>query len=562
METMATPLAAGILTALLAAPQAPAEHGGRWVEIESPAFTVFSDAGVEEALQTLVRFQKVQAALAPALPAPHPSGERDLWIVAARDEASLRVLAPGWWQAGEDHHPSSLHLTGRDHELILLRTDLHDDEGYHAAYRGFASHLLGLESPGVPPWARRGLADFYGRIAVGEDGALVGRTAVTHIRTLRRSGLLPLRELLAAGPAAAESLDAEGLRRFDAQSWALVHYLTLGEEGTRQAELARFLDLVGQGREAGPAAREAFGEAEDLDEVLRRYVHRQTFATRTIPDPPAPGLGAAPARSLSAAEGWTLRGAIHLVGDRLPEARACIGEALRLDAGLAWAHEVRAGIAWAEDDPPATREAAERSLALEPDRRVASLLRERAAGPPTVNGAEHLCQRGDLDSCALLGGWLLDGEGVAPDVSRGAALLEEACHGGLARTCLELGWRYREGRGVAADLAASARMLEAACTRGEATGCVALAWALQNGDGVPRDVLRAAALYEDTCQAGEGSCCTRLGLLLLAGDEIPPDRGRARELLERGCRLGDATGCSSLESWNEAAPARVSPPRP
>jgi TPR repeat protein len=373
------------------------------------------------------------------------------------------------------------------------------------------------------------------------------------------------------------------LRRFDAQSWALVHYLMLGDAGGHRQSLARFLALVGEGREAGDAARRTLGDPEALGDALASYVRKRAFDMETIETGSHREVQTSSERPLSSAEALTMRAAVHLAGGRHGDAHACVDEALRLDPELAWAHEIRAALAWAEDDPLVAREAVEKALVLDPDRPLAARIRRRVSGPPTVKGAETLCEAGDLGACVTLGSWLIDGSGTVADPSRGVELIDEACEGGAVEACQQLAWRHRngdgvevnlgralayvekacragdgraclaaaldhqKGQGVPADAAAAARMLESACTHGERAGCVALAWALQNGQGVRRDLARAAALYEDECLAGRGEACTRLGLLYVAQNGLPTDRRRAEGLLARGCALGDQLGCSNLE---------------
>ena len=587
---MTAGLLAGIL-AVGAAVSVPAEKDGTWVEVTSPTFVVLTDAGSSAARRTISRFEKIRAALESAMPSARQSGDRELLVVAARDERSLRSLVPEWWEKKDGIRPSTIHLTGRDHVFLLVRTDLRedDDDGYHAAYWGYASHLIGLNVPGPPLWLSRGLADFYARTTVQRDRVLVGRAAASHVRTLRERGLMPVTALWAVDRQSPEYLDRHRLRRFDAQSWVLVHSLMLGDEGAHREELTSFLGLLGGGQGPVDAARAAFGDPKALDRALASYVRRKAFLMEAIEAEVDGVAQASPERPLTSAEALTMRAAVHLAGERFADAHACLDEALRLDPKLAWAHEIRAALAWADDDPLVAREAVERALALEPGRLVATRLRKRLSGPPTVGGAERLCEGGDLETCLILGGWLIDGNGTAPDPSRGVALVERACSGHQVEACRQLSWRYRQGngvevdgalavaflekacsagdsqaclaaasehrmgRGVPADPAAATRMLESACTRGEKKGCVALAWALQSGEGVPRDLERAAALYEDGCFGGDGEACTRLGLLLVAPDGLAHDPQRAEELLGKGCELGDPLGCSGLEMLRQVS---------
>lgn len=580
-------LLAGVLA--LGAAAAPVEKDGTWIEVKSPFFVVLTDAGGGAARRTISRFEKIRAAFAAVMPTAKLSGERELLIIAPRSEKSLRSLVPEWWENKDGIRPSTVHLTGRDHVFVLVRTDLRedDDESYHAAQWGYSSHLIGLNVPRLPLWAYRGFADFYARTTVQKERVLVGRAAALHVRTLRDRGLMPVSALWAVDRRSPEYLDRDRLPRFDAESWTLVHYLMLGDKGVHRPTLARFLALLGQNREPEDAAREAFGDPRQLDEALGVYIRSQAFYMQNIEADVDSKVQTSPERPLSSAEALAMRAAVHLASERYPDAHACLDEALRIDPKLAWAHEIRASLAWAEEDPLVAREAVERALALEPGRPLATRLQERVSGPPTVTGAERLCDAGDLEACANLGAWLIDGSGGTTDPARGVALVEKACSGGRAEACASLSWRHRQGKGVPVDAGravallekacaagdtesclaaasdhqagrgvpanpeAAGRMFETACTRGDRNGCIALAWMLQKGEGVPRDLERATALYEDGCLAGDGASCTRLGLLYVAPDGLPNDPEHAKQLLGKGCELGDPWGCSNLEIVTE-----------
>lgn len=592
-----------LLAALVAAPtiaaDVPKEKDGRWVEMKSPTFSLVTDAGEEAGRRTIARFEKIRTAFAAAIPSARHAEEGELLIVAVRDEESLRSLVPGYWEEKRGVRPASVHLVGLDRVFILVRTDLRedDDESFRAAHWGYASHLTQLNAPGAPLWVDRGLADFYARTTVERSRVLVGRTAPLHVRILRERGLVPMRTFYEVDRHSPEYLDRDELRRFDAQSWALAHYLMLGDEGAHRDRLGRFLLLLGEGKEREAAASRAFGDPDALEQALNAYVQGQAFSMHPIDTEVAQDLEETTVRPLTAAESLTLRGSVHLAGEALPQARACLDEALRIEPGLAWAHEVRASVAWAEGDPVAARETIARALEIEPDRPRARRLQERFAGPPTLKGAERLCHAGDSSECVRLGSAIIDGgSGLPPDPERGVALLQRVCNGGEAEACRQLSWRFRQGAGVPADPsrarellelgcaagdglsclsaaaehrsagegsgggAAAAGLLESACTHGETEGCLTLAFVLQTGEGVPQDLDRAAALYHDGCQSGSGASCTRLGLMYARPGGLTMDLARARALLEKGCALGDDLGCSTLESLKLAAALDTSSP--
>src|SRR5262249_46298918 len=65
---------------------------------------------------------------------------------------------------------------------------------------------------------------------------------------------------------------------FYAESWAMVHYLMLGNDGKRRPQLGTYMNLVAHGKDAGESFTEAFQtDYATLEKELRQYAGRSTF---------------------------------------------------------------------------------------------------------------------------------------------------------------------------------------------------------------------------------------------------------------------------------------------
>ncbi len=80
-----------------------------------------------------------------------------------------------------------------------------------------------------------------------------------HLELLRRRTPLPLLVLFNIDRGSSEY--NEGTKRgiLYAQSWALVHWLMLGEKAQRQPLLVQFIGLLNEGAESASAFEQAFG---------------------------------------------------------------------------------------------------------------------------------------------------------------------------------------------------------------------------------------------------------------------------------------------------------------
>jgi Tfp pilus assembly protein PilF len=159
-------------------------------------------------------------------------------------------------------------------DFILLRSDAANGDRtvYHELTHQFIEHTTGK----MPAWFDEGMAEYYSTFRTEGDAAHIGRPVADHVLWLRNQPLMPLRELFATTRASPVFNDGERIRRFYAQSWALVHYLMV--DPGRRAQLIRFLDLLGAGKSVDEAFPGAFKmQMSEMEEALRAYLRRVSF---------------------------------------------------------------------------------------------------------------------------------------------------------------------------------------------------------------------------------------------------------------------------------------------
>jgi tetratricopeptide (TPR) repeat protein len=267
---------------------------------------------------------------------------RMLRIVAFDSEAEyqpfrINAFSPAYFVSG----------SGQD-TIVLGRLT---KESFPALRHEFVHHLVRARWQRLPLWLEEGLADLHGGIEAGVAQARGGR--------LRRTGLLPLRELALVDRASSGYQEKEAALQFYAQSWALtgllmtepayrggawslVDRLIQGEsleaavagvygQGLEQMEsdLAGHLKrLKATGKGATPALQPATASTAKLDEVglalagllllkgdtggAQRYLDRLAETSRGNP------------------ELWSLTGDLALKEGRAADARIALQEALRL----------------------------------------------------------------------------------------------------------------------------------------------------------------------------------------------------------------------------------------
>ena len=117
-----------------------------------------------------------------------------------------------------------------------------------AIFHEYAHFLVSNSQGSVPVWVGEGLAELYEMTEQldGGKGVIIGRAPAHHVELLKASTMMPIKELVAVGHDA--SVYNEGNRRsvLYAQSWALVHYLTLGSPA-RAPQFRKYLGALRAG---------------------------------------------------------------------------------------------------------------------------------------------------------------------------------------------------------------------------------------------------------------------------------------------------------------------------
>jgi hypothetical protein len=94
-----------------------------WIEVKSLSFTVVSDAGVGSARNVAWQFEQARAAFTRLWSWARPRGGKPFVVFAARDESSLKALAPEYWEPKDAVRPVSVTVTGAAAHYLTLRVD-------------------------------------------------------------------------------------------------------------------------------------------------------------------------------------------------------------------------------------------------------------------------------------------------------------------------------------------------------------------------------------------------------------------------------------------------------
>ena len=326
-----------LLPASRAFPQGKAQ---KWTEVQSPHFTVVTDGSERQGRQLAYQFEAIRAVFEQTLRLRVESG-KPFVVIAFKDEKSMRAAMPQYWEEKGLAHPAGGFQSRGDKIYAFIRLDAGGDDTCVIVYHEYTHMVLDLNVRSLPLWMSEGLAEFYSYSTIRDNQISLGRPAPYLIRTLREGKRLPLEELFRVSHDSPHYTEEAKAPMFYAQSWALTHYLMLGEktEAGQGNRLTRFLALLGEGVGRDEAARQVFDDPDRLQASLGRYMERSAFPYIWVKTKAEGAPNDFGARVLSPAETAARLGDFQLHNGRPQDAKSLLEEALRLQPDLASAQE-------------------------------------------------------------------------------------------------------------------------------------------------------------------------------------------------------------------------------
>lgn len=353
--------------ALFAATLLPvrAAAADKWVEARTPNFIVVSNAGESQARKTAIQFEQMRALFRESLPAAKSHTSPVIIIFAVKNEDSLRELLPEFWAQKGQSHPGGIFVNRLYQSSMAINLAAHGDNPYQAMYHEYYHSLTVPYLPGLPLWVAEGLADFYGNSEISDKTAGLGRADPGLITLLRSLPLIPLETLFQVNPRSPYYNEQSKTSIFYAESWALVHYLMLGEKGIHRRALFDYLNALGQGSSPQEAAAKAFGNLTNLEASLEQYLRGEYFLYVSVPAPAKMRDSEVTVRALPDAEADGYRGSFLAMHGQYKEAQALLDEGERLDPNAARVQQAQAAVDYFQDRQTQALEALNAALALD-----------------------------------------------------------------------------------------------------------------------------------------------------------------------------------------------------
>jgi tetratricopeptide (TPR) repeat protein len=293
---------------LSAAPMASGSDS-QWIEIQSPHFSVVTDAGEKRGRETAMRFEQMRAVFGALMTKASVNLPIPLQIVAFRNSKEIEQFAPLW--NGKPVQLAGLFQGGEDRSFIML--DMSTENPWVVVFHEYAHQLMnGVLTAKVDPWFEEGFAEYFSSIEVDSKEARVGKVPEYEYQELQRDGMMKVADLFRVGKNS-PTYNESGSHRtiFYAESGMVVHYLY---DNNLIPRLSTYFELkIDKNVPVEDAIQQSLGlSAGTFDGALRNYVSSGRFKYFPIPTPSNIVTSQYVARPLSVADSGAVLAEIHL----------------------------------------------------------------------------------------------------------------------------------------------------------------------------------------------------------------------------------------------------------
>lgn len=342
---------------------APAAVGEEWLEVKSPHFTVLTDAGEGSARRIVREFELIRVVFQQAFGHTPVDPAEPIFIYALEEETGMAELLPRIWEDQTRAKPIGLFRQGTDRNYVALLLDTGGARPYATIYHEYFHLLVTVNFGDIPLWLNEGLASFWATTEIWAKDVHIGGVDADYLGFLRRESLLPLPVLFAVDHESPYYSDADKASIFYAQSWAVIHYLLLGNS-LGPEKLSRYLALLRENQEPESAWSEAFPNVGVLEKLLADYLRGGELSGYRRGRPAPVSDDVLEARPLSHAEVLAHKAAFLNHGGSRELALPLIEHALEVEPSLSLGHEVEAYYFLASQELQQALLALEKAIAL------------------------------------------------------------------------------------------------------------------------------------------------------------------------------------------------------
>jgi len=351
---------------LVAASSFASSAPDQWLQVASPHFLVISNSNDKQARHILDQFERMRWMFHTLFPNSRVDPPIPIVVIAVKNRAGFQQLEPAAYLAKGQMDLGGLFLRTPDKNYVLLRLDAEGEHPYAVIYHEYTHLQFSDAGDWMPLWLNEGFAEFIQNTEIRNKDVLIGEPSIDDILYLRQNTLLPLATLFKVDHQSPYYHEEQKGSVFYAESWALTHYLEIGDKEKGTHRISNYIQLLSQHQDPVVAAQTAFGDLKQLQQALETYIRAGDYK-QVVLSSAAAHIDESSYKSspLSATQADAYRADVLIYVQRTTEAQSLLDAVLKADPNNVQGLETKGFLAFRSGDRDAARPLYEKAVKLD-----------------------------------------------------------------------------------------------------------------------------------------------------------------------------------------------------
>jgi len=366
-----------------------------WLEVRTPHFVVVSNSSEKEARHTTLQFERMRSVFHRIFPDANLDTAAPIVVLAVTDKRNIEALEPEAYLGTGKLTLGGLFLQAPEKNYVLLWLNVPGLHPIAGIYHEYTHFVVARTGEWLPLWLNEGWAEFYQNTEIDDDEVRLGKVDASIVALLQRNPLLPLATILTVDQHSPYYHEEDKGSMFYAESWALTHYLKIKDGRENTHRLLDYLDLVHKNVDSVSAATQAFGDLQQLQTDLQKYIVNGDYSLQRMAGSTDVDDSSFAVRTLTQAQADTVRADFLAYAQRDGDAKTLLEALLHDDPANARAHESMGYIAFRTGNYAEAQKWYEQALKFDPQSLLAnyyfaaSALRKGLPDAPTQSRIEN-----------------------------------------------------------------------------------------------------------------------------------------------------------------------------
>ena len=309
-----------------------------WVEIRTTHFIAASDGGEKTALRFANEFETLLRVFQATMPNARVTNGIPVRLLVAKDGQSFARMAPEFPYDKKRDQPPALIASSSEKTYIGIRGNAGGRFPFAEIYKTYAHDVVKRSYRNLPPWLEEGFSNIFSGITFTEHSVRLERPDPEDLSVLFESPLLPLDLVFHVDRNSPYYSPGDTQSVYFAESRVLVHFFIVDPQFSGSKAMERYIAAVQSGTDSVQAARDAFGDLNQLQTKFSAFVNQVKGAPTDLPISGGNESGGAP-RTLTAAEFEARRADFLSLRGRMDDAQGDLEEAITTEPSLAEAEQ-------------------------------------------------------------------------------------------------------------------------------------------------------------------------------------------------------------------------------